>query len=87
MIADGYLTVEDIMDNNFSVGLLTMSGCVTALAERRPGDLWYATTAWPAVAARRDNHYKDYKNAADRHLREIPHSFNQNMLGFRTQGI
>jgi CHAT domain-containing protein len=38
MLADGRLTAEAIMDATISAGLLTLSGCVTGLSERRPGE-------------------------------------------------
>jgi CHAT domain-containing protein len=38
MLADGLVTAEDIMESQISTGLLTMSGCVTGKAERKPGD-------------------------------------------------
>jgi CHAT domain-containing protein len=38
VLADGRVTVDDLLETNISTGLLTLSGCVTGLAERRPGD-------------------------------------------------
>ncbi len=37
-MADGRVTAEDIMESNLTTGLLTLSGCVTGLAKREPGD-------------------------------------------------
>jgi CHAT domain-containing protein/tetratricopeptide (TPR) repeat protein len=37
-LADGLVTVQDILEHSFDSGLLVLSGCVTGLGERRPGD-------------------------------------------------
>lgn len=37
-MADGRVTAEDIMESELKTGLLTLSGCVTGLAKREPGD-------------------------------------------------
>ncbi|MGY1727859.1 CHAT domain-containing protein [Geodermatophilus sp. SYSU D01062] len=37
-MADGRVTVEDLMDGSVATGLLALSGCVTGLSRRRPGD-------------------------------------------------
>jgi CHAT domain-containing protein len=38
ILADGSLTVEEIMESSIPVGLLTLSGCVTGLSQRHPGE-------------------------------------------------
>jgi CHAT domain-containing protein len=38
ILADGRLTVEDIMESSIPAGLLTLSGCVTGLSQRQPGE-------------------------------------------------
>ena len=38
VMADGQVTAEDIMNSKLNAGLLTLSGCVTGLARRKPGD-------------------------------------------------
>ena len=35
---DGRVTVDDLMENADPVELLVLSGCVTGVASRRPGD-------------------------------------------------
>jgi CHAT domain-containing protein/Tfp pilus assembly protein PilF len=37
-LADGFVTVEDLLDAGPAPGLLVLSGCVTGLSLRRPGD-------------------------------------------------
>ena len=37
-MADGRVTAEDLMESSLTTGLLTLSGCVTGLAKREPGD-------------------------------------------------
>ncbi|MGY1673073.1 CHAT domain-containing protein [Geodermatophilus sp. SYSU D00710] len=37
-MADGRVTVEDLMTSSVAAGLMTLSGCVTGLSQRRPGD-------------------------------------------------
>ncbi len=37
-MSDGLVTVENIMESNLSSSLLVLSGCVTGLAKRQPGD-------------------------------------------------
>jgi CHAT domain-containing protein/tetratricopeptide (TPR) repeat protein len=38
ILADGRVTVEDVLEHLPRCGLLVLSGCVTGLSERRPGD-------------------------------------------------
>jgi CHAT domain-containing protein len=38
ILADGRLTVEEIMESSIPAGLLTLSGCVTGLSQRQPGE-------------------------------------------------
>ena len=37
-LADGFLSVEDLMEHRIDVSLMVLSGCVTGQAERLPGD-------------------------------------------------
>lgn len=37
-MVDGRVTAEDIMESNLATSLLTLSGCVTGLSKREPGD-------------------------------------------------
>lgn len=38
VLADGRVTAEDLLESRIGAGLLTLSGCVTGLAKRQPGD-------------------------------------------------
>jgi CHAT domain-containing protein len=37
-LADGFLSVEDLMEHRIDASLMVLSGCVTGQAERLPGD-------------------------------------------------
>ncbi|HEX8690959.1 MAG TPA: CHAT domain-containing protein [Longimicrobium sp.] len=49
-MADGRVTAEDLMESRISAGLLTLSGCVTGLAKRYPGDELAGLTRAAAAA-------------------------------------
>ncbi len=50
VLADGNVTVEDIMESKISTRLLTLSACVTGVAETRPGDEFVGLSRAAAIA-------------------------------------
>jgi CHAT domain-containing protein len=50
VLADGTVTAEQLMERNLSTGLLTLSGCVTGMAKRQPGDELIGLTRAAAAA-------------------------------------
>lgn len=49
-LSDGLVTAEDFLEHRISTALLTLSGCVTAQAERKPGDELIGLTRAAAFA-------------------------------------
>jgi hypothetical protein len=50
VMADGIVTAEDLLESQLGAGLLALSGCVTGLAKRRPGDELVGLTRAAAAA-------------------------------------